>query len=764
MKLNGKLLVAAMALVLAACGAHKQQKQPLLERLHSTVAEGKTFFGHQDDPVYGHAWVGTIGRSDVLETTGKYPGVMGWDLGDLEWGNAENLDGVNFERMRREAIAHDARGGINTFSWHTDHPLTRLDSWQTGDSTAVSVLVNTPEGRDAYIRQLDYLADFFNSLTDANGDKIEVLFRPWHEHTGNWFWWGATECSVDDYKSLWRIMRERFDEKGVDNIVWVYSPDRCETVEQYMERYPGDEYVDVFGADVYHTNGEQGKEKYLEDANRTLSFAVAEAGKRGKIAAFTETGSESLPIDDWFTSVLMPIVKNHPIAFVEVWRNAHDKENHFYAPYPGHPSAAAFKEFSENPSIIFVEPSETDRKSGFARVADGKFYIGDQPYRFVGTNFWYGGILGSEGQGGNRERLHKELDLMKSIGIDNVRVLVGGDGHDDIPTHIKPVLQTSPGVYNDTLLRGLDYLMAELEKRDMKAVLFLNNAWEWSGGYGAYLEWAGEGLAPDPSEVSWPEFRNFSAKFVTNDSAKALALNHVRNIVSRTNTVTGQPYSQSPAIFSWQVANEPRAFTTDSTAKAAFREWILETARTIKGIDPNHMVSTGSEGLYGCEVDMDLWESIHSAPEIDYGILHLWPYNWLWINKENLTDSVHLAKIEAERYIRPHGEIMNRVGKPLVLEEFGYPRDGFVFTPGSPTKGRDEFYGFVFDLIADTDLIDGCNFWGWGGYGQPQHERWQEWDDYVGDPAQEPQGQNSVFAVDSSTLELIKNSSDRIRK
>lgn len=416
------------------------------------------------------------------------------------------------------------------------------------------------------------------------------------------------------------------------------------------------------------------------------------------------------------------------------------------------------------PACNSSKKSPDPAPSDFVTVRDGQFYIGDSVYKYVGTNFWYGAILGSEGRGGDRARLAKELDLLQSIGIDNLRILVGGDGDEAIPSHIEPVLQTAPGVYNDTILDGLDYLMAELERRDMKAVLFLNNAWEWSGGYGSYLQWAGEGKAPVPSVDGWPAYMDYVSRFVTNDSAKSLALNHVKNIVSRVNRYTGKPYSESPAIMSWQVANEPRVFSEDSLAKRAFSEWIRETARTIKAIDPNHLVSTGSEGRHGCEQDIDLWNEIHSFPEIDYGIVHLWPYNWSWVHKETLTDSVAQACDFTTQYLRPHYELMAKIGKPLVLEEFGYPRDGFVFTPGSPTTGRDEFYRYVFNIIAESGMIAGCNFWGWGGYAEPKHEMWQRWDDYVCDPAQEEQGLNSVFACDSTTLAIIAEMTEKITR
>lgn len=386
----------------------------------------------------------------------------------------------------------------------------------------------------------------------------------------------------------------------------------------------------------------------------------------------------------------------------------------------------------------------------------GRFRIGDSVYNYVGTNLWYGAMLASEGRGGDRERLARELDTLASLGVTNLRVLVGAEGDENVPCHVMPVLQTAPGVYNDTILDGLDYLMAELERRGMKAVLYLNNSWEWSGGYGTYLEWAGEGKSPLPSVDGYRNYVDFVRRFVVNDSAKAMSARHVRFIVGRTNRYTGRPYSESAAIMSWQICNEPRAFDGDSIHKEAFARWISSTAEMIKSIDPNHLVSTGSEGLYGCEVDMDLWERIHRDPNIDYGIIHLWPYNWRWVDSASLTSCIDTAYARSVEYIMPHVELMKAARKPLVLEEFGYPRDGMSLTPGSPTAGRDAFYEFVFRLVRDNPTIAGCNFWGWGGLAAPRYATWQPWEPYVGDPAQEPQGLYSVFAADTSTVRIIR--------
>lgn len=410
---------------------------------------------------------------------------------------------------------------------------------------------------------------------------------------------------------------------------------------------------------------------------------------------------------------------------------------------------------------------ETAPTPGFVTVRDGNFWLGDSVYRYVGTNFWYGAILGSEGRGGDRARLARELDSLKALGMDNLRILVGGDGPEGLASHISPTLQTAPGVYNDTLLRGLDYLLDQLEQRDMRAVLYLNNAWEWSGGFSAYLEWAGAGKAVNPADAGYPAYMEYASQFVRNDSAKALAADHIRNIVTRTSTVNGRPYTESPAIMAWQIANEPRAFAEES--KPDFARWIHETSQLIKQLDPNHLVSIGSEGLKGCEEDIDLWTEIHTYPEVDYATIHIWPYNWSWVNDRTATDSVEVACDATGDYINRHYDALHFAltdngaqMKPLVLEEFGYPRDGMAVAKGTPVTARDRYYDYVFSIVADGGKISGLNFWGWGGLAEPSHRTWQPGDDYTGDPAQEPQGLNSVFASDSTTVAVIRSATRRI--
>jgi mannan endo-1,4-beta-mannosidase len=392
---------------------------------------------------------------------------------------------------------------------------------------------------------------------------------------------------------------------------------------------------------------------------------------------------------------------------------------------------------------------------------DGQFWRDGKPYYFIGTNFWYGAILGSEGQGGDRARLCRELDDMKALGIDNLRILVGADGERGVKTKVEPTLQVSPGVYNDTILAGLDYLLMEMGRRGMVAVLYLNNSWEWSGGYGYYLEQAGAGKAPRPNEAGYPAYMSFVEQFATNGRAHELFYQYVSFILSRTNRYTGRRYIDDPAIMSWQIGNEPRAFS--KAALPAFERWLSEASALIRRLDPHHLISVGSEGAWGCEGDYASYERICADANIDYCNVHLWPYNWGWARADHLLADLPAACDSTRRYIDCHLEICSRLGKPLVMEEFGYPRDGFAFTPGSPTVARDRYYREVFALVADHarrgGLFAGCNFWGWGGEAVPRHEQWQVGDPYTGDPAQEQQGLNSVFGVDKSTIEMIRQSS-----
>ena len=400
-------------------------------------------------------------------------------------------------------------------------------------------------------------------------------------------------------------------------------------------------------------------------------------------------------------------------------------------------------------------------KEGTQLVRNGK------PYRYIGTNLWYASILASTGEGGDRERFCKELDNLKAIGVNNLRILSGPDAGSDLANPAKPYLQTAPGVLNDTILQGLDFAIAELEKRDMTAVIYLNNAWDWSGGYGFYLKECGHGDSPNTEEPGgYSRYVEYCAGFTREPKAIEIYHNYVKAIVSRRNSITGRDYKDEPAIMAWQLCNEPRPFAKEN--KTAFAEWISATAALIKSIDSNHLVSTGSEGIIGCEVDAELCEQIHADRNIDYLTIHIWPENCGWAPRSKPDSGIANACTESGKYINEHIAMAKRIEKPLVIEEFGYSRKGNVSGTGIPTDSRDTFYSFIFEQVKksadENGVIAGCNFWGWGGSGRPRDLVWKPGDDYLCDPPHEPQGWYSVFDNDTTTIGIIKKYSKQINR
>ncbi|MCC9137608.1 cellulase family glycosylhydrolase [Pontibacter silvestris] len=407
-------------------------------------------------------------------------------------------------------------------------------------------------------------------------------------------------------------------------------------------------------------------------------------------------------------------------------------------------------------------PSDFVKRDGEQLTLKGK------PYYYVGTNYWYGSILASTGEGGDRERLVKELDFMKKNGITNLRILAGAEGPNNQPYRATPGLQMSPGVYNDTILAGLDFLLAEMGKRDMKAVLYLNNSWEWSGGFSQYLNWNGYGEIPYAlaNNNDWAGFMRYAGQFHNCEPCKEQFGEYIKFLLSRTNQFTNKKYTDDSTIMAWQIANEPRAFSKENLP--AFEEWISNTAALIKSVDKNHLVSTGSEGQHGTEESMEVYKRIHADPNIDYLNMHIWPKNWGWLDSENISGTIDNAIAETKQYMNDHIAVARELNKPIVMEEFGLPRDNHTYSLDDKTTNRDKYYQYVFSRVLQSakegGTLAGCNFWAFGGTARPNPDRefWQNGDDLMGDPPQEEQGLNSVFDKDT-TIKVVAKYSKAIK-
>lgn len=410
----------------------------------------------------------------------------------------------------------------------------------------------------------------------------------------------------------------------------------------------------------------------------------------------------------------------------------------------------------------------TKEDNGFVKISGTRFIRNGKPYTYMGTNFWYGLNLGSTGEGGDRERLIRELDHLASIGVKNLRVMAGTEGPDTEGYRMLPSLQYAPGKYNEDVLNGLDFLLAEMAKRDMVAVMCLNNYWNWSGGVGQYLVWAGAADSiPNPSAPGgdWKLYQEFASSFYSHEKANTLFQDHIRFIINRKNNITGKQYKDDPTIMSWELANEPRG----SNNITGMHKWINTTASFIKRLDPNHLVTTGSEGntsgpLAGTDIFND-----HHFPAIDYATIHLWVQNWDFYNPFKADSTYGPSVAFAHDYIANQLSKAKPLGKPVVLEEYGISRDTNSHAAGTPVTIRDKFYEEIFSIVASEvgtgkSALAGVNFWAWGGEGRPSAPKamWKKGDQFIGDPPHEAQGWYSVFNTDTSTIQVIKKYAEKI--
>ena len=326
------------------------------------ISSKNILFGHQDDLAYGFNWNNWHKKkSDIKDVCGQYPAVFGWDVSGLNK-SEKNIDKVPFQHMRKWMLEGYKMGSINTVSWHVDNFVSKGNAWDTKTGNVVAAILPNGGEHESYKAHLDKLADFFKSLKKGFLFKhsIPIIFRPFHEHTGSWFWWGQPHCSPEEYKQLWQFtVKYLRDVKDVHNLLYCYSPDVFNDKNHYLECYPGDDYVDILGLDDYHDVHPANDPTLL---TKRLRLLVELAEERGKVAAVTETGYEAIPDANWWTGHLLKHIKDDHmasrIAWILVWRNAnneHDRSNHHYAPYPGHISAPNFVEFVNDPMILLED-------------------------------------------------------------------------------------------------------------------------------------------------------------------------------------------------------------------------------------------------------------------------------------------------------------------------------------------------------------------------------------------------------------------------
>ena len=335
--------------------ATKETKN-LYKNLKKLLKKG-IMFGHQDDPAYGVNWKYEDGRSDIKDVTGDYPGVYGFELGHLEMDGPTNLDSVPFSKMKDFIRSAYERGGVITISWHLNNPLTGKSAWSPAPGTVASILPGG-EKNDVYQIWLNNVAEFMLDLKGAKGEYIPVIFRPFHELNGSWFWWGKNHCTPEEFNQLWKFTVSYLrDTKKIHHLLYAFNTDRFSSVDEYMERYPGNEWVDIVGFDIYQRgNGAQANAQFVSDVSRMSSTLVKFAAERKKIPALTEFGYNGLPDSSWWTNVFWKAIQPHQLSYVLGWRNAGFKGNNqteYYVPYKGEASAVDFVKFFNEEKTLF---------------------------------------------------------------------------------------------------------------------------------------------------------------------------------------------------------------------------------------------------------------------------------------------------------------------------------------------------------------------------------------------------------------------------
>jgi mannan endo-1,4-beta-mannosidase len=325
------------------------------------IKEKGFMFGHQDDLAYGVNWRYEKGRSDVKESAGDFPAVYGYDLCGLEQNNENNLDGVPFKKIRQYIKDGYAKGAVITLSWHFRSPLgAEKGAWDTTHGTVTSIL---PGGVNHALFKtwLDAGAAFISSLKGTNGEAIPILFRPFHELTGSWFWWGKNECTEEQFITLFRFVNYYFkDVKKLHNLLYVYNTsDNFKTKEEFLLRYPGDDIIDMISFDAYQYEDPTKNDWFVKNVNSLLNMICEIGTAKNKLVALAETGYEAIPYAEWWTQTLLKAIGNNKISYVLLWRN-HGMNNwnnpprmHYYVPYKGQVSEADFKKFYDLDITLF---------------------------------------------------------------------------------------------------------------------------------------------------------------------------------------------------------------------------------------------------------------------------------------------------------------------------------------------------------------------------------------------------------------------------
>lgn len=329
------------------------ETKALYSQLWNIQTKG-TMFGHHDDLLYGTNWMAQAGGSDIKDVCGDFPAVFSVDFAEIMDDRSSNSP-LNSDRERVIKEARE-RGEVIIANCHLNNPLTGGDSWDNSNNTvAQQILIDGSPVNIKFKSWLDKLAFFMQNLKDNEGKLIPVIFRPFHEHTQSWSWWGSSATTQTEFINLWKYTLNYLNnEKSVHNLIFAISPqlDQLGSKESLLYRWPGDDYVDFIGMDSYHGTNTSAFSSNL----RTLGLLSKE---KHKPCGVTETGLETIMVNGvaydnyWTNEISIPLTGKN-VSMVVMWRNKFEPGGtHYYAPFKGHSSSSNFKLLFDTPHMLF---------------------------------------------------------------------------------------------------------------------------------------------------------------------------------------------------------------------------------------------------------------------------------------------------------------------------------------------------------------------------------------------------------------------------
>jgi mannan endo-1,4-beta-mannosidase len=368
--------------------------------------------------------------------------------------------------------------------------------------------------------------------------------------------------------------------------------------------------------------------------------------------------------------------------------------------------------------VLASSPHSSAHNIGTVTRDGPHFTLNGQPFYYAGLNNYYQMVFAAEPD--LRPYVDEVQREARDLGLTVMRTWAFNDGASQWNA-----LQTAPGVYDEHVFRGLDYVLARADSLGLRLILPLVNNWDDYGGMNQYVEWS-------PAA-------EYHDDFYTDTDCRLWYRNHVATVLNRVNTFNGRIYREDPTVFAWELANEPRCNADPSGA--TLRAWIAEMSAYAKSIDATHMVTTGSEGFYGAAgpnhnpVSWMRWEGVdfiaqHQVATIDFACAHVYPESW------------GLNYAQSIAWVRDHiDDATALLGKPVILEEFGKQR---------PATTRDAYFQGWYDAVyqgaSAGKAAGGSNFW------ILYHDAYPDYDGYgIYDPA------------DGSTLAIIAAEAARMQ-